>query len=129
VAADAGACVAGLYAAYQDRAWDRAAAYLHADAVVDMPATAERLVGRDEIIAWQRAYPEPWGVLTVDRVVADEGGAAARVRVAAPDGRTFGMAAFWTLRSGLLYRGVEYWVTVGGEAPPPERPVAPHRLA
>ena len=118
------ALVAGLYGAYQDRAWDRAAGYLHPDATVDMPATAERLTGRDEVIAFQRDYPEPWGDLSVQRVVADDDGAAAQVSIRAPGGHRFAMAAIWTVRDGLLDHGVEHWVTVGGEPPPPERRAA-----
>jgi len=60
---DAVALVRGLYESYQDRNWDSAATFLHRDAVLDMPSTAERLDGRDAVIAFQRDYPEPWGVL------------------------------------------------------------------
>jgi hypothetical protein len=34
------------------------------------------------------------------------------------------MAAFWRRRDGLLHEGVEYWVTVGGDAPTPGRRTA-----
>ncbi|HEY5251557.1 MAG TPA: nuclear transport factor 2 family protein [Acidimicrobiales bacterium] len=54
---DAVAAVRGLYQAYQDRDRARATTFLHPDAVVEMPATAERLDGREAIIAFQRAYP------------------------------------------------------------------------
>ncbi len=110
-----------LYEAYQDRDWERAATLLHPDAVVEMPATAERLDGRDAIIAFQVGYPEPWGVLTVTRVLADPEGAAAEVGVVDPSGRRFALAAFWHVHQGRLHRGVEYWVDVGAAAPPPSR--------
>jgi hypothetical protein len=64
---DAAAVVRSLYQAYQDRDWSRARTFLHPEAVVEMPGTSERLEGRDAIVAFQRAYPEPWGVLTVKR--------------------------------------------------------------
>jgi ketosteroid isomerase-like protein len=118
---DTSELVRGLYEAYQDRDWVRAATYLRTHAVVDMPATAERLEGREAIITFQEEYPEPWGVLTVERLIADSEGAAAEVRVVDPTGRHFAMAAFWRAREGLLDRGIEYWVTVGGEDPPPGR--------
>jgi hypothetical protein len=73
---------------YQDRAWNRAATVLHPDAVVVMSAT-ERLVGRDAVVDFQRAYPEPWGTLTVGRVLTDAEGAAAQVSVVDPAGREF----------------------------------------
>jgi ketosteroid isomerase-like protein len=112
-----------LYEAYQARDWETASSFLHDDATVAMPATAERLDGRDGVIDFQRAYTEPWGDLSVLRVVGDEELAAAEVEVVAPDD-TFRMAAFWRAEDGVLREGVEYWVTVGGEEPPPERQAA-----
>ena len=113
--------VRGLYEAYQDRDFDRAAGFVHPRAVLDMPATAERLVGREAIIGFQRDYPEPWGVMTVGRVLSDTEGAAAEIGIIDPAGGRFALAAFWSSHEDLLYRGVEYWVTVGGELPPASR--------
>ena len=109
-----------LYEAYQARDWETATTFLHDDATVAMPATSERLDGREGVIGFQRAYPEPWGDLAVLRVVGDEEVAAAEIEVVAADD-TFRMAAFWRAEDGLLREGVEYWVTVGGEEPPPGR--------
>jgi SnoaL-like domain len=122
---DAGALVGGLYRAYQDRNWDRAATFLHPDAVVEMPATAERLDGLAAIVAFQRSYPEPWGVLSVKRVLVDDEGAAAEVSVADPSGTTFAFAAFWRTEAGLLRHGVEYWLEIGADVPPPNRASTP----
>ena len=109
-----------LYEAYQARDWETATTFLHDDATVAMPATRERLDGREGVIGFQRAYPEPWGDLSVLRVVGDEEVAAAEIEVVAADD-TFRMAAFWRAEDGLLREGVEYWVTVGGEEAPPGR--------
>jgi ketosteroid isomerase-like protein len=106
-----------LYAAYQARDWARALTFLHPDAEVDMPATSERLAGREEVIRFQREYPEPWGDLAVLRALGDAGAAAAEVEIRAPEG-VFRMAAFWDVRDGLLARGTEYWVDPGGSPPP-----------
>jgi ketosteroid isomerase-like protein len=113
--------VRNLYEAYQERDWVRAASLLHQEAVLDMPATAERLIGRDAIISFQAAYPEPWGTMTVGRVLADAEGAAAEVAVVDPAGQRFALAAFWRAQEGLLGSGVEYWITIGAEDPPPSR--------
>lgn len=113
-----------LYEAYQARDWEAAAELVHEDAVVEMPATRERLTGRTGVLGFQRAYPEPWGELSVLRVVGEEDTAAAEIEVVAPDA-TFRMAAFWRSEGGLLREGVEYWITVGGEEPPPNRERAP----
>ena len=121
---DATAQAEALYAAYQARDWARAAGCLHPDAVVAMPATGERLDGRDGVLDFQRSYPEPWGVLTVLRVLGGPQECAAEVEIVGPEGQVFRMAAFWRQRDGLLHDGVEYWVTVGSERPPPGRPTA-----
>jgi SnoaL-like protein len=113
--------VRGLYEAHQDRDWSRAATFLHPGAAVDMPSTGERLVGREKIISFQRAYPEPWGIMSVGRVLSDTEGAAAEVTIVDPSGQRFALAAFWRSQEGLLHRGVEYWVTVGAELPPSSR--------
>jgi ketosteroid isomerase-like protein len=111
-----------LYELYQARDWDSAGELLHADAVVEMPDTCERLVGREGVIAFQRDYPKPWGELGVLRVVGSGDEAAAEVEVVAPE-ETFRLAAFWRVEGGLLREGVEYWVTVGGsELPEWRRP-------
>jgi ketosteroid isomerase-like protein len=79
--------VRGLYEAYQDRDWERAASLLHRDAVLEMPATAERLVGREAIVSFQRSYPEPWGTLTVEQVLVDIDATAAQVSIVDPSTR------------------------------------------
>jgi ketosteroid isomerase-like protein len=110
-----------LYEAYQARDWDTATGCLHPEAVLDMPVTREKLTGRDDVMAFQRSYPEPWGTLTVLDVVDGGGRAVAEIRVDAPDG-TFWLMAFWQERDGLLHRGVEYWATE--EDPPSSRATA-----
>lgn len=120
----AGALVRRLYEAYGARDWPAAEAVLHDDALVAMPATRERLVRREGVIAFQRAYPEPWGELRVLRVLEQGDGASAEVEVVAPDA-VFRLAAFWRCADGLLRDGVEYWVTVGGDEVPPTRAPAP----
>ena len=118
--ANAEQLVRNLYESYQARDWAEAARLLHPEAELSMPATAERLVGRDALLALQVDYPEPWGELAVLRVVSDESGptAVAEIEIVGP-AETFRCAAFWQVSDGLLHGGVEYWVTVGGETRPP----------
>jgi ketosteroid isomerase-like protein len=117
---DATELVEQLYEAYQLRDWDAAAAVLHPFATVDMPNTRERLTGREGVLDFQRKYPEPWGELSVLRVLGGADEACAEIEVVGPE-NTFRMAAFWRTENGLLRDGIEYWVTVGGEEPPPGR--------
>jgi hypothetical protein len=114
------ALVRELYEAYQRRDWGRAEELLHADATLDMPATRERLAGREDVIGFQRDYPEPWGELTVLRVLGGADEACAEIEVVGPED-AFRLAAFWRAEAELLRDGIEYWVTVGGELPPPGR--------
>jgi hypothetical protein len=90
-----------------------------------MPGTSERLDGRDAIIAFQRAYPEPWGVMTVKRQWGDSLSAAAEVEVVDPAGSVFALAAFWVLHEDRLHHGTEYWVDVGRGSPPSSRASSP----
>ncbi|MBM7808942.1 ketosteroid isomerase-like protein [Geodermatophilus bullaregiensis] len=112
--------VRDLYEHFQARDWDAAAALLHPDVRLRMPATDERFAGREQVMAFQRDYPEPWGELRVLRVLSDGAVTAAENEIVGP-GEVFRCAAFWTVRDGLLHDGVEYWVTVGGDQPPPAR--------
>ena len=64
--------VRGLYERYQQRDWPGAAHLVHPAAQLDLPATGECLVGRDQIMRFQENYPEPWGDLAVLRVVSED---------------------------------------------------------
>jgi ketosteroid isomerase-like protein len=110
-----------LYESYQARDWATAESLMHQDASVELPATAERLTGRPQVMQFQYEYPEPWGEMQVLSTVGDDLSAAAEVQVLAPDGQQFRMAAFWQVRDGLLWCGTEYWLTAGSEAPPANR--------
>ena len=113
------ALVRALYESYQARDWSTAGELLHPDAQLRMPATAEVHDGRDAVLALQEHYPEPWGELSVLRLVADGGDTAvAEIEIVGPSD-VFRCAAFWEVRDGRLHRGVEYWITVGGDEPGP----------
>lgn len=109
----------GLYERYQHRDWAGAAHLVHPAAQLDLPATGERLVGRDQVMRLQENYPEPWGDLAVLRVVSEDSNhvAVAELEVVSAAG-VFRCGAFWRTHQEKLHGGVEYWVTVGGEQPP-----------
>lgn len=112
--------VDALYRAYDRRDWDAAARLLAGEARVLMVATGETLVGRDEVVRFQREYPEPWGRITLLTVIGDGRSAAVEFEVRGEAGH-FRCAALWRAEGGLLVEGTEYRVTPGGEAPPPTR--------
>jgi ketosteroid isomerase-like protein len=106
---DAGALVRSLYEAYGRRDWDACAQLLHPDAVYELPRTGERIEGGPAVLDYQREYPEPWGELSVVRVIADADEAAAEISVRGGREGDFRMAALWTVRDRRLWKGVEYW--------------------
>jgi ketosteroid isomerase-like protein len=107
------------YEHYQARDWSAAEELLDPGVHLRMPAASEVLSGRDSVLGLQVDYPEPWGELSVLRVVGDGGsGAAVEVEITGLE-QVFRCAAFWEAHEGRLYRGTEYWVTVGGEEPGP----------
>ncbi len=103
--------VRALYERYQARDWTGAAALLHPEAQLRMPATDEYLLGRQQVLAFQRNYPEPWGELRVLRAASDSTVAVAEIAIVR-DTDVFRCAAFWTTQEDTLLSGVEYWVTV-----------------
>lgn len=99
--------VARLWTAMEERAWDEVAALLADDFVCDWPVSGERIRGRDNFVAINRAYPGEWSIV-VRRIVADGDCAASEVAVRL-DGRTDVAVSFYALRGGKLVRVVEYW--------------------
>jgi hypothetical protein len=78
---DPGALVRSLYEAYGRRDWDACTPLLHADVVYELPRTDERVEGGPAVLDYQRAYPEPWGELSILRVIAEGDEAAAEISV------------------------------------------------
>jgi hypothetical protein len=100
----------------QARAWNEAAALLEEALVVEWPHTCERIAGRDNYIAVNRAYPEPWQI-TVRTVSASGDTCVVEADVAHPGGVAT-VASSMIVRDGRIVRAREYWVEVGAETPP-----------
>jgi ketosteroid isomerase-like protein len=110
VTPEAGELVRQLYEAFQQRDWDACVPLLHPDATSELPRSGERFDGADAVLEANRSYPEPWGELAILRIVGEGEEAAAEIEVTGGADGDWRMAAFWTVREGRLYRGVEYWV-------------------
>jgi ketosteroid isomerase-like protein len=89
--------------------WRAVGALLHDDYVLVWPQSGERIRGRENFIAVNAHYPAagPWR-FTVNRVIADEVGAASDVTVT--DGaRTDRAVSFFALRDDLIWQMTEFW--------------------
>jgi len=106
-----------LWERMEARDWYGVAAQLREDVVVDWPNTAERMRGRDDYLAVQRAYPEGWHIHVL-RIVDGGDTVVSEVRVD-QDGKRFFAVSFFELADGKIARGVEYW-SDGEPAPAPE---------
>ena len=99
-----------FWAAMQSNKWDRAAAYLAPDCVIDWPCSGERIVGRRDFAAVQARYPTNtgrWG-FDVHRLVADGGVVVSEVTVS--DGEQSSRAVvFSEIEGEHIARQVEYW--------------------
>jgi hypothetical protein len=98
------------------RDWGRAAAQLHPDVVLEWPATAERIRGREAVVQLQRIFPEGWEI-EVRRIVRDGGSVAVEARVPHGD-EVFFCAGFYEVADGLVTAAVEHW-SDGAAGPAP----------
>lgn len=106
-----------LWERIQGRDWTGARALLAEDVQVEWPATRELISGADNFISVQSEYPEGWRIRVLS-VVQEGDTVVSEVEVPHEGLGVFRAASFWTVRGGLIARGREYWVTVGGETPP-----------
>lgn len=112
--------VRALWHRIQDRNWAGAAELVAENAVFDWPASRERIIGRENMIAVNREYPEGWSIKVL-RVVAEDDQVAAEVEVPHAELGLFRVAGFYTVRDSQISRGTEYWTTVGADEPPADR--------
>ena len=87
------------------------------DAVIEWPVSAERITGRSNYVAVNREYPEGWEI-RVMRIVASGDQVVSEVEVPHADLGVFRAASFWTITSGLITRGTEYWTGLGADESP-----------
>ena len=106
-----------LWERMEARDWDGVAAQLHPEVVVDWPNTAERMLGCDNYLAVQRAYPEGWHI-EVLRIVDGGDTVVSEVRVD-QDWQRFFAASFFEVEGGRIVRALEYW-SDGEPSPAPD---------
>lgn len=119
--------VHGLWERMQARDWAGVGELLAPDVVVEWPVSGERIVGRDNYVRVNAEYPEGWSVRVL-RIVAAGGEVVSEVEV---PHRTMGVhrvASFWTVRSGRIVAGREYWSELGSDPSPEWRSGLVERL-
>ncbi len=112
--------IENLWRRIQARDWDGVGALVAPDAVVDWPASAERIAGRSNYVAVNREYPEGWEIRVL-RIVSSGDQVVSEVEVPHRDLGIFRAASFWTVTGGQITRGTEYWTSLGTEPSPPWR--------
>ena len=117
-----------FWAAIAARDWAGMADLLHPDVVVEWPASGERIVGRDNVVAVNREYPEGWAIDVLRVIGTDDDVAVSEVEVPHQGLGVFRAASFWTVRDGLIVSGREYWIGVGTEEPPAWRSAYAERV-
>jgi hypothetical protein len=89
--------------------WGAVGQLLHDHYVLDWPQSGERIRGPANFAAINAHYPVsgPWR-FAVQRLVADDLGAAADVLVSAPS-LAARVVSFFEVRDGLIWRMTEFW--------------------
>ena len=128
---EAAAVVEGLWQRIQARDWQGVGALIAPGAVVDWPASAERIIGRANYVAVNREYPEGWEIRVL-RIVAAGDQVVSEVEVPHAGLGVFRAASFFTVADGQITGATEYWSSLGADESPPWRaayvePIPPTR--
>lgn len=108
--------VRALWNRIQERDWAGVGELVAEHAVIDWPATKERIAGRDNYVAINREYPEGWSIRVL-RVIAEDELVVSEVEVPHSELGVFRVVSLWTVTDRRIVRGTEYWITVGAEEP------------
>ncbi|WP_047893713.1 nuclear transport factor 2 family protein [Micromonospora sp. RV43] len=114
---DSEAVVRALWDRMQARDWTGVGDLLADDVVVEWPASAERIVGRDHYVKINAEYPEGWSIRVL-RVVASGDTVVSEVEVPHEEMGVHRVASFWTVRDGRIVDGREYWTGLGTDPSP-----------
>jgi limonene-1,2-epoxide hydrolase len=118
--------ILAFWAAMQANDWERAAAFLAPECVVDWPCSGERIVGRRDFAAVQAQYPTNTGRWDFDvhRIVGEGDTVVSEVTVT--DGeQSARVIAFSDLVGEQVVRQVEYWPTAYEPVPGREKLTRP----
>ncbi|MFB7896896.1 nuclear transport factor 2 family protein [Streptomyces xiamenensis] len=106
-----------LWDRMQDRDWSGVGALLAPDAIVEWPASGERIVGRENYVRVNAEYPEGWSIHVL-RVVASGSEVVSEVEVPHGAMGVHRAVSFWTVENGVITGGREYWTELGADRAP-----------
>ncbi|UED85982.1 nuclear transport factor 2 family protein [Streptomyces profundus] len=109
--------VRALWDRTQARDWAGVREVLAPDVVVEWPASAERIVGRENYVGLNAEYPEGWSIKVL-RLVEEGDVVVSEVEVPHVESGIHRVASFWTVRDGLITAGREYWTEYGSDPVP-----------
>ena len=109
--------VTDFWAAIAERDWARMATLLAPDAVVEWPATGERILGRENVVAVNAEYPEGWAIQVL-RIIEAGDLVISEIEVPHESMGVFRAVSLWTVEGDIITFGREYWIEVGGEEAP-----------
>ncbi|WP_343981939.1 nuclear transport factor 2 family protein [Kribbella koreensis] len=89
------------------RDWDAFGAVLAEDVVYELPQTAERIVGRERLVRFNREYPGDWR-LSVSRLIVDGESAAGSMNFTVGEEEMVGLV-YLELARGLIVRVTDFW--------------------
>ncbi|MDI9883448.1 nuclear transport factor 2 family protein [Streptomyces sp. HNM0645] len=119
--------VHGLWERMQARDWAGVGELLAPDVVVEWPVSGERIVGRENYVRVNAEYPEGWSIRVL-RIVAAGGEVVSEVEVPHRTTGVHRVASFWTVHSGRIVAGREYWSELGSDPSPEWRSGLVERL-
>ncbi len=112
---DPATVVQAFFERMEARDWRQAGALLASNLHIEFSATGEHFDG-PHYLAMNEAYPEGWSIEVAEVLGAgDRVAAQLRVRHGTD---TFWCAGFYTVIDGVIFSGVEHWVTERSEAIP-----------
>lgn len=109
--------VRAFWTAVAERRWADALALLDPNFVAEWPHTLERIRGRDNFIALNRAYPGAWNI-ELRSILAEGNRVVSRVVVTDPETGTFSAASFFEIGNDKILKVTELWVEHGSENSP-----------
>lgn len=89
------------------RDWEGLRSTLADEVIYEIPQTRERIRGLEPYVHFNATFPGDW-TLEVERVVADQTGAAARAFFRL-DGEEMTAVVFFELEGGKIHRILDYW--------------------